>query len=81
MIKALVSEGDIVIEAKDHVGPTCVLRGKHDDTLLAKCAAIVLRYSDAPKDIESNVRIIINGIERETAAIAAESSVGDALRI
>src|ERR671924_1942206 len=36
VIKALVTERDIVIEAKDYVGPTCILRGrkKYDDSLL-----------------------------------------------
>jgi tRNA U34 2-thiouridine synthase MnmA/TrmU len=81
VIKALVAENDVIIEAKDHVGPTCILRGKHDEALLVKCAAIVLRYSDAPKDLESEVRIIINGTETEAAAMPAESSVADALRI
>ncbi|MEM3095177.1 MAG: hypothetical protein QXX64_06015 [Nitrososphaera sp.] len=83
VIRALVTEGDVVIEAKDHVGPTCILRGKHDNKILAKCAAIVLRYSDAPKDVESKVRIIItaDGREMETTAVPAESSAVDALRI
>jgi tRNA-specific 2-thiouridylase len=81
VIKALVTEGDVVIEAKDHVGPTCILRGKHDNELLAKCAAIALRYSDAPKDIESKVTITVDGYEIETTAVPAESSVVDALRI
>ncbi len=81
VIKALVTEGDVVIEAKDHVGPTCILRGKHDDALLAECAAIVLRYSDAPKDFESKLRIIINSRESEAAAMPAERSTVDALRI
>jgi tRNA-uridine 2-sulfurtransferase len=81
VVKALVIEGDVVIEAKDHVGPTCILRGKYDDTLLAKCAAIVLRYSDAPKDAESKTRIIVNGTETEAAGMPAKNSVADALRI
>lgn len=81
VIKALVTEGDIVIEAEDHVGPTCIIRGKLDDLLLAKCAAIALRYSDAPKDVESRVRITINGTETEVMASPAASSAADALRI
>jgi predicted ribosome quality control (RQC) complex YloA/Tae2 family protein len=81
MIKALVTKGDVVMEAKDHVGPTCLLRGKHDDTLLAKCTAIVLRYSDAPKDTESKVRIMIDGSETEAATMPAASSAIDTLRI
>jgi tRNA U34 2-thiouridine synthase MnmA/TrmU len=81
VIKALVTEGDIVIEAVYHVGPTCIIRGKHDDMLLAKCAAIALRYSDAPKDVESKVRISVNGTETEMMALPAASTAADALRI
>jgi hypothetical protein len=81
VIKALVTESDVVIEAKDHVGPTCILRGKHDDALVARCATIALRYSDAPRDAESKVRVTINGNETEIAATPADSSAADALRI
>ena len=81
VIKALVTEGDVVLEARDHVGPTCILRGKHDDELVAKCAAIALRYSDAPKDVVSKVRMIIDSVETETMALPADSSIADGLRI
>jgi tRNA-specific 2-thiouridylase len=81
VIKALVIEGDVVIEAKDHVGPTCIIRGKNSVDLLAKCSAIALRYSDAPKDGQSQVRITIDGVETEAAAVPAENSIADDLRI
>ena len=81
VIKALVIEGDIVIEARDYVGPTCIIRGKHDDMLLAKCAAIALRYSDAPKDAESKVRITVDDTETEIMTLPAASTAADALRI
>jgi hypothetical protein len=42
---------------------------------------IALRYSDAPKDAESKVRITIDGSETEAAATPAENSVADDLRI
>jgi tRNA-uridine 2-sulfurtransferase len=81
MIKALVTQGDIVIEAKDHVGPTCIIRGKYDEMLLTKCAAIALRYSDAPKDTVSKVKITIDSVESEIVALPAASSAADAMRI
>jgi len=81
VIKALVIEGDIVIEARDYVGPTCIIRGKHDDALVVKCAAFALRYSDAPKDAESMVRITVDGVETEIMALPADNSAADTLRI
>ena len=81
VIKSLVIDEDIVFEAKDHVGPTCILRGIHSSELLARCVSIALRYSDAPKHVESKVIITIKGKQSETAAIPVKSSDADALRI
>jgi len=81
VIKAFATDGDVVMEAKDHVGPTCILRGKYDNSLIATCAAFVLRYSDAPKEVESKVKVVANGSETELTALPADSSTIDALRI
>lgn len=81
VVKALVADGDVIIEARDYVGPTCVLRGKYDGVLVEKCAGIVLRYSDAPKDAESKVKITINGAETERAARPGDGAEIDSLRI
>jgi tRNA-specific 2-thiouridylase len=62
IIKALATEDDIIIEVKDYVGPTCMLRCKnHDDSLLKTCGAIAARYSDAPKQETSKISIIFKG--------------------
>ncbi|WP_148700242.1 DUF814 domain-containing protein [Candidatus Nitrososphaera evergladensis] len=85
VIKALVvDDTDIVLEAKDHVGPTCILRGKtHDEATIARAAAIVLRYSDAPKDAASKVKVTMadKKEERELEAVPAGVPETDALRI
>ena len=82
VITALATEDDIVIEAKDYVGPSCILRCKeYDHTLLIRCAAIALRYSDAPKGTNSKVRIIIHGNESELTALPDDISTIDAVRI
>ncbi|HXG08049.1 MAG TPA: hypothetical protein VNI77_12075 [Nitrososphaera sp.] len=81
MIKALVVEGDVVIEAKEYVGPTCILRGKYDDALVAKAAAIALRYSDAPKHVESKARIITSDNEREISTVPADPDEVDSMRM
>jgi tRNA U34 2-thiouridine synthase MnmA/TrmU len=81
VIKALVIEGDVVIEAKDHVGPTCILRGKYDGALVARAAAIVLRYSDAPKDVESRAKITLKDSETEVTAAPADVAATDLMRI
>ena len=50
MLQSLALDGDILIETKDHVGPTSLFRGDHSEKNLKLAAAITLRYSDAPKD-------------------------------
>ena len=50
MISALALPNDIIIEAKEHVGPTTLLRGNNLDKHVMFSAKITLRYSDAPKN-------------------------------
>jgi tRNA-uridine 2-sulfurtransferase len=82
VMKALVTEGDIIIEVKDYVGPICILRCKnYNDSLLAKCAAIAARYSDAPKDKLSKVSIIVDANTREVTVLPADICIIEKLRI
>jgi tRNA U34 2-thiouridine synthase MnmA/TrmU len=68
VVKALAEDTDLILEAEDFVGPTCILRGKFNDkSTIEKAAGIVLRYSDAPKDTRSKVRITGQNQERTAA--------------
>jgi len=64
MLQALALDGDVLIETKDHVGPTSLLRGDGSENNLKLAAAITLRYSDAPKD--TGGEIIIHKEETES---------------
>lgn len=57
MLQSLALDGDVLIETKDHVGPTSLLRGDGSENNLKLAAAITLRYSDAPKDTGGEVII------------------------
>ena len=57
MIKAIALPGDILLEARDHVGPVSILRGKNAKSHLQFASAVTLRYSDAPKDESGIVTI------------------------
>jgi tRNA U34 2-thiouridine synthase MnmA/TrmU len=82
VIKALAADGDIVMEVKDHVGPTSILRCKsYNDPLLAKCAAIAARYSDAPRHELSNVSITVNGDKSEVRVMPADIETIEMIRI
>jgi tRNA-specific 2-thiouridylase len=82
VIKALASDGDIVIEVKDFVGPTCVLRCKnYDDSLLVKCAAIAARYSDAPRQDLCKVSISLNEDDSEVTVKPADIETIEMMRI
>jgi tRNA-specific 2-thiouridylase len=82
VIKALLADGDVIMEVKDYVGPTCILRSKnYDDSLIIKCAAITARYSDAPRDDLSKVSITVNGDKREITVMPADIETIEMMRI
>ena len=82
MIKALATESDAVMEARDYVGPTCILRSnKISSELISRGAAITLRYSDSPRENESVVRFTVAGRQEEISVLPAENSAADNLRI
>jgi tRNA-specific 2-thiouridylase len=82
VIQALATEGDIIIEVKDYVGPTCLLRCKnHDQSLLKTCCAIAARYSDAPKQETSKVSIFFKDCRDEMIVTSADIGTIERLRI
>jgi tRNA-uridine 2-sulfurtransferase len=82
LIKSLVTESDILVEVKDYVGPTCILRCKeYDEELLLKCAAIAARYSDAPRDDPCEVILCIGSNEKEVTIIPRDSQELGVIRI
>jgi len=50
MMCALALPNDILLEAKEHVGPTTLLRGNDIEKHIEFSSKITLRYSDAPKN-------------------------------
>lgn len=84
VIKALAVEGDIIIEVKDYVGPTCILRcKKYDEPLVTTttCAAIAARYSDAPRNDYCKVSITVNGDKSEVIVMPADTATIEMMRI
>ena len=57
-IRMLVLPGDILLEARDFVGPTTILRGKTAENHVKFAASVTLKYSDAP---DAEGRIIVSG--------------------
>lgn len=78
---ALVEDSDVVLEAKDYMGPVCILRGQSDDETVATAASIALRYSDAPKDGQSEVRVRIGAAEKAVTASPALNDWLESMRI
>jgi tRNA U34 2-thiouridine synthase MnmA/TrmU len=82
VIKALVTDGDIIIEVKDYVGPICILRCKnYDYSLVIKCAAIAARYSDAPRHDHCEVSITVDGDKNEVIVTPADIETIEMMRI
>jgi len=72
VIKALALDKDVLLEAKDHVGPITLLRGESVQNYLELGAAVTLRYSDAPKEVSSIAVIQKNGTKSEISTIPAK---------
>jgi tRNA-specific 2-thiouridylase len=49
-ITSMFLHGDILLEAKDYVGPTGLLRSRvYEESVVKTAASIILRYADSPK--------------------------------
>ena len=70
-IRMLAMPGDIILEARDHVGPTTILRGTTAGDHVRLAASVTLKYSDAP-DTEGHVTVW-RGEETEDMSVAPAS--------
>jgi hypothetical protein len=58
VMRSLALKDDIVIEAQEFPGPTCILRSKnYEYSLVEKSSRIGLHYSDSPRGRETNVKV------------------------
>lgn len=72
MIKAIALPNDILLEAKDHVGPTSILRGKNAKNHTEFASSVTLRYSDAPKNQPEIVLVKSGEVSEEITAKSIE---------
>ena len=72
MMCALALSNDILLEAKEHVGPTTLLRGNGIEKHIEFSAKITLRYSDAPKNETGVVTVHKNEGVTEISVDCAE---------
>jgi len=72
MIKAIALPNDILLEAKDFVGPVSILRGSNSKKYLKFASSVTLRYSDAPNDDEAIVSIKMNDSVNEITSESAK---------
>jgi len=80
MINALALPDDILLEAKEYVGPSVMLRGDDIDKHVEFSASVTLRYSDAPKN-ETSVVTIHKNEDMEISVKSAEETAYIKLRI
>jgi len=65
MINAIALSNDILLEARDYMGPVSILRGKNADSHIEFASSVTLRYSDAPKEQDGHVKIRKNSQTKE----------------
>ena len=81
MIKAIALPGDILLEAKDHVGPISILRGENAKSHTEFASSVTLRYSDAPKDKKEVVLVKGDNLSEEFSSESAKEESYIKLRI
>ena len=81
IIKSLKLPKDILLEARDHMGPISILRGENLENHLQFAAGITLRYSDAPKDESGFVVIEKNDKKSEIQTEPLEEPSYEEFRI
>jgi len=72
MIKALALPGDILLEAKDDLGPVSILRGKNAKDHVKFASSITLRYSDAAIGKQGIVTVKKDDLSEEIKTDRAE---------
>ncbi len=72
MIKAIALPGDILFQARDHMGPVSILRGINADAYVKFASSITLRYSDAPKGEQASIIINKDNTKEEIITQHAE---------
>jgi len=68
MIKALALPADILLEAKDYVGPVSILRGKNAKSHIEFASSVTLRYSDAPENEHGTVIVKSDNLSEEISS-------------
>ena len=81
MLKALALQNDILLEVKEHMGPTTLLRGNNIDKHVEFSAGVTLRYSDAPKNKTDIVLVHKNEAAAEISVKSVEETAYIKLRI
>jgi len=81
MIESLALPDDVVLEAKDHVGPISLIRGTNADSHIEFAASVTLRYSDAPNEQTSIVSVQKGETKSEVSTTSAKEEVYLAFRI
>jgi len=81
IINTLALSNDVLLEAKEHVGPITLMRGSYTDKHIEFSAKITLRYSDAPKNKDGIVIVHKNEDVSEISVSYAEESSYVKLRI
>ena len=72
IISSIALPKDILLEARDHMGPITILRGQNAASYTELAASVTLRYSDAPRDEKSFVVI-----KKDTESVQTCASCAD----
>ena len=72
MMESLALSDDVVLEARDHMGPISLIRGTNLDEHVEFAASVTLRYSDAPNEQTSVVSVQKADTKSEVSTTSAK---------
>ena len=78
MIRAIALPKDILLEARDFMGPVSILRGENAQKHVEFASSVTLRYSDSPKDQKN---VVLANKEREISTEPAKEEIYIKFRI
>lgn len=81
IIESLALQSDTLLSARDHMGPTSIIRGDTTQDAVRLGAAVTLRYADVPTGVQSVVVIRQDDHESEISIMPADESQYMTMRI
>lgn len=81
VIESLSLDQDLLLSARDHMGPTSMIRGRATQEMVRLAAGVTLRYADVPAEVQSAVKVVHGDEKYDIMVLPADESQYVSMRI